>query len=291
LGLGDLYSSASGALSNIGSGITDKLGSAYEGSSLQGAFKSGSDALKSIGINTSSDSLGTGVGASSGGGASSYSGNQLPWLNNSTAADDAFLGKAAGALDGTSTGGTDVFSSQNLLSPAVSALLGSRTNAKAEKQLLAQQAANKALYEPYLNFNFNPGDLTEDPGYKFNLAQGNQALDRQQLAKGGYFSGNALKEAQSFGQGLADNTYNTAFNRALQTNAAGLQGAGAVAGVNDNVGNIKAGSTVNTGNLYSGALGSILGGNSFTNSGALQGGNGDYLSNLLRQLALQRQAA
>lgn len=275
LGLGDVYNSASGALSNLTSGIGDQFNNLYNGSALQSTFKSGGDVLNSIGINTGSDSLGSGVAANAGGGASSYGGTvtasnaALPWLTNE------------------STGANNM----NYASPIASALLGRFTNNKAEKQLLRQQEANKALYAPYLNFQFNPGDLTQDPGYQFNLAEGNRALDRAQLARGGYFSGNALREAQTFGQGLADNTFNAAFNRALQTNEAGLRGAGALAGVNDNIGNIRAGSTVNSGNLYSGALGSILGGNSFTNTGALQGGTNDWLSNYLRQLQMQRATA
>jgi hypothetical protein len=310
-GLSDVYKSASGALSDIGGGISNTIGDAYNGSVLQGAFKSGGDVLNSIGINTSSDSLGAGLGASAGGGPSTYGTNiDLPWKNSvadiatsySPSADFAsyklpsfdnvgssnvITNAAKAAVSSPLTGVTEV-AKTNYASPLASALLGTFTNNKAESQLLKQQQANKALFEPYLNFEFNPGDLTQDPGYQFNLAQGNQALDRQQLAKGGYFSGEALKEAQNFGQGLADNTYNTAFNRALQTNTAGLQGAGAMAGINDNIGNIKAGSTVNTGNLYSGALGSILGGDSFNNSGALMGGSTDFLTALQRmQLAKQ----
>lgn len=262
------FTGASGALDKLNSGVSDL----YSGSALQDVFKSGGDALKSIGINTGTDSLKTGVGAA-GGGASPYS-----------AAEKSLLDNANSVL---TSGATNVASS-NYLSPIASALLGSYTNDKAEDQLLAQQEANKALLAPYQNFQFTPGDLTQDPGYQFNLEEGNRALDRSQLARGGYFSGEALREAQKFGQGLADNTYNTAFTRALQTQGAGLQAANALTGVNDNVGNIRAGSTVNTGNLFSGALGSALGGNSFTNSGALQGGGNDYLSNLLRQLKMQQ---
>jgi hypothetical protein len=39
-----------------------------------------------------------------------------------------------------------------------------------------------------LGGTFNPTDLTQDPGYQFNLQQGQQALDRAQGAKGNYFS-------------------------------------------------------------------------------------------------------
>lgn len=72
-------------------------------------------------------------------------------------------------------------------------------------------------------FTFTPSDLTETPGYKFSLAQGQNALDRKASAGGGFYSGGGLKEAASFNQGLAgttfDNEYNRAFN-AYQTNRA-----------------------------------------------------------------------
>lgn len=297
-GLSSLYNTASGALSNVTGGIGDQINNAYNGSVLQDVFKSGGEVLNAAGLGTSPDAVGQGIGATGGGGTSAYgNGTQLPWLAESatTPAEQGLLSNANSVLTKaapTATTGASEMASQNYASPIVSALLGSYTNNKAEEQLLAQQRANQSLLAPYQNFQFNPQDLQNDPGYQFNLAQGNQALDRQQLAKGGFFSGQALKEAQNFGQGLADNTYNTAFNRALQTNQEGLRGAGAMANVNDNIGNIRAGSTVNSGNLYSGALGSILGGDSFTNSGALQGGSGgDYLSNLLRQLELKRMMA
>lgn len=67
-----------------------------------------------------------------------------------------------------------------------------------------------------LGASFTPGDLTKDPGYQFNLEQGEQALARRQAAGGNYFSGAALKDAQRFGQGLASTTYNDAFNRYMR---------------------------------------------------------------------------
>jgi len=242
-GLQDIYTGASGALDKASSGVSDL----YNGSALQGAFKSGSDVLKSAGIDTASTA--SAPAPSVGGGTSSY-GPQLP-----------------------NTGATEVATSRDYASPILSALLGSNANSNAEKALLSQQRANQALLAPYTSgFSFTPGDLTQDPGYQFNLAEGTKAADRAQLARGGYFSGGAAKELSEFNQGLADNTYNTAFTRALQGRQAGLTGALAGAGVNTNIGDIKANASTNQGNLLSGALGSILGGRSFNNTGALQGG-------------------
>lgn len=82
----------------------------------------------------------------------------------------------------------------------------------------ANSMLQNALSTGAIGGTFTPGDLTKDPGYQFNLAQGTQALNRRAVAPGGsgYFSGAALKEAQEFGQGLADRTYNDAYNRWLQ---------------------------------------------------------------------------
>jgi hypothetical protein len=184
-----------------------------------------------------------------------------PSLLPSTSITEAALGAKPVAKD------------YSYLAPLLSAGLGYNSNQEAADALLEQQRANMALLSPYAkDFTFTPGDLTVDPGYQFNLAQGTSAQDRANLARGNFYSGQALKEAQQFGQGLADTTYNTAFNRALQGRNAGMAGALANAGINTDIGNINANRTVNTNNLISGALGSLLGGNTFTNAGALQGG-------------------
>lgn len=113
---------------------------------------------------------------------------------------------------------------------------GTATDRAANHQVAGSEAAQAEL-KPYMDTgtqantmiqnklssgelggNFTPGDLTKDPGYAFNLAEGTKALERRQTGPGGggYFSGQALKEAQQFGQGLADRTFNDAYNRWLQ---------------------------------------------------------------------------
>ena len=66
-----------------------------------------------------------------------------------------------------------------------------------------------------LGGKFEAGDFEADPGYQFRKAEGIKALDRKAGAPGGggYFSGQALKDATQFGQGLADQTYNDAYDR------------------------------------------------------------------------------
>lgn len=137
------------------------------------------------------------------------------------------------------------------------------------------QAANAQLADKLasgeLGGTFNPGDLTEDPGYQFNLQQGQQALDRQQAAKGNFFSGAALKSAQDYGQGLADNTYNQAYQRWLQgqnntygmlsgTSNAGQQAAGGQADLTTTLGTAKAAAGLKTSDIINQSLASLLAG-------------------------------
>ncbi len=55
---------------------------------------------------------------------------------------------------------------------------------------------------------------TNNPAYQFQLKQGQQALDRQNAARGAGFSGSQLKAAQQFGQGLASQEYDKQYTRA-----------------------------------------------------------------------------
>jgi len=61
--------------------------------------------------------------------------------------------------------------------------------------------------------DFTLQDFRADPGYNFRMQQGNQQLNNQLSAMGLRESGRALKEGLRFSQGLADQTYNDAFNR------------------------------------------------------------------------------
>lgn len=79
------------------------------------------------------------------------------------------------------------------------------------KKALAQQQA--AITQAQGNIGFNPQDYMNSPDYQFQLEQGQQAMDRANAARGGFFSGNALREAQQYGQGLASGFYNDAFTR------------------------------------------------------------------------------
>jgi hypothetical protein len=64
-------------------------------------------------------------------------------------------------------------------------------------------------------FKFGMGDFQQDPGYAFRLAEGQKALDRQAAARGGLISGGALKAAGRYGQDMASQEYQNAYNRAF----------------------------------------------------------------------------
>ncbi len=66
-------------------------------------------------------------------------------------------------------------------------------------------------------------DLTQDPGYAFRMSEGMKGLERSAAARGGLLSGSMLKGIQRFGQDLASQEYQNAYNRALTEYNAGVQ--------------------------------------------------------------------
>jgi len=58
-------------------------------------------------------------------------------------------------------------------------------------------------------------NFEQDPGYKFRLEQGNQALSRATSAAGGRLSGAALKKLTEYNQGFASNEFGQAAQRDL----------------------------------------------------------------------------
>ena len=81
----------------------------------------------------------------------------------------------------------------------------------------ATQQIREGLDTGTLGGSFTPDQYLESPDYQFNLDQGMQALDRTQSARGNLYSGQAVKEASRFQQGLASQGYQDAYNRWLQT--------------------------------------------------------------------------
>lgn len=171
----------------------------------------------------------------------------------------------------------------------------------AGKDSLAQLSA---LMAPggALTRKFGAADFEADPGYQFQLAEGEQAANRAAAARGGYNSGRTLKELMRYGQGLASTTYQDAYNRYntdqsnLYNRLAGIAGTGQTAATT--LGDAGANYAANVGNTLTGgataqAASRIAGANARTSgymgaANAITGGINNYqqsqfLSQLLRK--------
>jgi hypothetical protein len=128
---------------------------------------------------------------------------------------------------------------------------------------------------------FGEADFQKDPGYAFRQAEGMKALERSAAARGNLLSGSTLKGVQRFGQDLASQEYQNAFNRYQTERAAKLNplqslmgsgqsaantltGAAGQMGQNEasniyNAGQARASGYIGQANALSGALGQIGG--------------------------------
>ena len=91
---------------------------------------------------------------------------------------------------------------------------------------LAEMAGNGGFNVTPYNYNqtYQPGNMPQqyqdqgfnfqaDPGYQWQLQQGNNAVQGNAAAGGMQLSGTTQKALQRYGQGLANQTYGQAFNR------------------------------------------------------------------------------
>lgn len=99
---------------------------------------------------------------------------------------------------------------------------GIRSLNELQRQLGLAGDASSAGYGSLMK-NFGMEDFQADPGYGFRMSEGLKALDRQAAARGGLISGAALKAAQGYGQDMASQEYQNAFNR-YQTNRGSIYG-------------------------------------------------------------------
>lgn len=118
---------------------------------------------------------------------------------------------------------------------------------------------------------FNPGDLTQDPGYQFGLTQGQQGLNRAAAASGRFDSGAQMKALDQYNQDYAGTKYNDAFNRWITQNneLAGLAGVGQTATnqtdqASQNYANQAGQNMIGAGNAA--ASGYLAGGNALSNA-------------------------
>lgn len=91
------------------------------------------------------------------------------------------------------------------------------------------------LATEYTPFGMN--QFQQDPGYGFRMSEGMKALERGAAARGGLLSGGTLKATQRFGQDLASQEYQNAFNRYQAERQARLGPLQSLAGVGQTAAN------------------------------------------------------
>jgi hypothetical protein len=143
----------------------------------------------------------------------------------------------------------------------------------------------------YLTQQYTPEEFAKgiDPGYQFRLQQGQEATNRMANMGGGMISGNALKGAQDYTQGLASTEFTGAFNRFqtgrqnIYNTLAGIAGLGQNAtNTTANASNVASTNVGNTmANLGAAQAGGVVGQANAISGGLQQYGNQQYLSNLL----------
>jgi hypothetical protein len=122
-------------------------------------------------------------------------------------------------------------------------LQGAREGAAAEREMFERQVQ---LQEPFRQVGVNalpdlvaasqydPFTLAKfqaDPGYAFRMKEGLRAVENSAAARGGLLSGNAMRGITRFGQGLATEEFDRAFNRYQAGFASKLNPLQALAGV------------------------------------------------------------
>jgi len=105
--------------------------------------------------------------------------------------------------------------------------------------------------------NFGMSDFEQDPGYAFRMSEGLKALDRTAASRGGMLSGAALRGATRYGQDMASQEYQNAYNRYNTNRANILNPLQSLAGQGQTTANTlgQAGQNyaTNAGNAYMGA--------------------------------------
>lgn len=143
-------------------------------------------------------------------------------------------------------------------------------------QLMGQMGPNG-----YFNQTYDGQDIYSDPSYQFRLNEGLDAVQSGAAAQGGLLSGATLKALQGYGQDMASQEYQNAYNRfnadqtnrynrlsnivglgqnaAAQQGNAGMQTAQAVANNTMSGANAQAAGQIAAGNRTANNFGAILG--------------------------------
>jgi len=105
--------------------------------------------------------------------------------------------------------------------------------------------------------SFGTNQFQQDPGYAFRQSEGMKALERSAAARGGLLSGGTLKGIQRFGQDLASQEYQNAFNRYQVERAARLNPLQSLMGSGQSASNVMTGSAGQYGQMGANTLSNI----------------------------------
>jgi hypothetical protein len=139
-----------------------------------------------------------------------------------------------------------------------------------------KQAAAKAQFQ-------------SDPGYEFQRSEGLRAVEGSAAARGSALSGGAMKALQTYGTGLADQSYGNWYQRlanmqgmgqnaAAQTGNIGANTANNVSNLYGQAGAAQAGGYLAAGNAITGSLGDAAKAYGYYKGGGF--GSGDYGQNI-----------
>ena len=96
---------------------------------------------------------------------------------------------------------------------------------------------------------FTMADFQADPGYQFRLREGQKALERSASARGGLLSGGTGKALLGYGQGMASQEYQNAWNRAQQERQQKFNEYASMAGLGQTANQFTNQAGMNTANL------------------------------------------
>ncbi len=269
-GIGSVIGGAAGGLVG-GGGLKDAL----TGAALGGISGYGGKILGSAGetINWTNAAPGYATGAGTIGGSGilgalgSVGGAISDGLGNITSAAG---GAAKGGLSTLLNAGSNIYSGiqgQEAYKEMSKAQIDATNQAMnaAQPWLTSGVSANTQL-AGMLGLNGDDKDdilerLRSTPGYQFRMDQGMDALNNSLAARGGLFSGNALRETQALGQGIADQTYNDYIAQLSRQSGSGQLAAAGMGDYMQDIGNINANRVAGENNSINSMIAGILGNN------------------------------
>ena len=179
----------------------------------------------------------------------------------------AILGSAAiGAASSRSAG-----KAQSRAAGQAADLQREQFDRQMELQAPFREAGVRALNKLEAASEYTPFGMAQfqaDPGYGFRFDQGQKALERSAAARGGLISGNTGGALQQFGQGLASQEYQTAFNRYQTERSARLNPLQSLAGV----GQTSVNQLGAAGQNYASGMGEALGAGAQARASGYMGG-------------------